>query len=241
MMPAVKRKEETISMRRLAIAVVAVGLLTARTAGAEPISVNLQSSSGGFDQVAPWQPGWFAINLGVLGIPSSSTGLYLISGLTHGSNYTVSFTATGLTNWDTLTAEVLDPVDGDDTMDPATQPSYVPAGFSTSNKLDGFSFAQDAGLARSATFVGGSAMVDADERTNFADRLIFSGLNGADTAAVTFGLRDRIGGRGFLLRLSASDGSDVSAVPEPASMLLIGTGLAGLAMRRRRAGSAKAV
>jgi hypothetical protein len=225
-------------MRRLAVALIAVGLVTARTAGAEPISVNLDSSNGGFAQEVSWSPGWFAIDLGTLQMPASSDGFFLIDGLKHGSDYTVTFNVSGIANWDMLTAEVLDPVDGDDATDPQPPPGYVPAGYSTSNKIDGFSFAQGSGLTRSALFAGGSAAVDANEASHFSDMLIFSGLTGADTARVTFGLRDRLGDRGFLLRLSASP-PVASEVPEPASMLLIGTGLAGLVARRRRLQSVK--
>ena len=215
--------------------ILALCVLLPATARAEPISISVKSSSGGFSGGDSASTGWFSIDLGTVVMPAAGTvGTFMIDGLKAGSDYTVSLVISGISGWDTLRAEILDPLDNDDRKDPADQPSYVPAGFSTSNQLDGFSFAQDSGLARSAVFAGGSASVVADEITNRGDVLMFSGIDG-DTARVTFGLRDRLGSRGFLIRFSTT-GSDSSgtAMPEPASMLLIGTGLAGLAMRRRR-------
>lgn len=220
-------------MRKLSSALAMCVVLLPAAARAEPISVDLLSSSGGFVDGSS-STGWFAIDLGDVEMPGGSTATYLINGLRAGSDYTVSFMVTGMNGWDRLTAEVLDPLDNDDALDPVDQPSYVAAGYSTSNTRDGFSFAQNSGMERSAVFVGGAAGLTADETTNRGDMLAFAGLGDANSANVTFGLRDRLGNRGFLLRLSASAGADPAPVPEPASMLLIGSGLAGLAAYRRR-------
>ena len=98
---------------------------------------------------------------------------------------------------------MLDPLgDGNDRLDPAEQPGYVPAGFSTSNEPRRAELRAGLGPERSATFAGGSATVTADEVTHRGDILVFAGLDGIEHARVVFGLRDSLAGRGFLLRIT---------------------------------------
>lgn len=223
-------------MRRMCVTVALAALLPV-AARAEPIGVSVESGTSGFSQTGTTIGGQ-TIDLGtVTMVGSGDSGLLLINGLRTWSNYNVSFTLEGIGSATTLRMEILDPEDKDDFLDAGARPTYVPAGYSTSNNLDGFSFAQAAGLERSAVFAGGVADVFADEGTHNGDILLFSGLTGANSARLSFGLRDSSGGRPFLLRLSL-EGADTLASPEPASMILMGTGLLGVAgayRRRRRA------
>ena len=217
-----------------------VALLGPPGAWAEPIALSLAGGTGvysadaGAFSVGPGN----VIDLGTVTLDGGSSTLIAVDGLAPRQDYSVTFTLDGAegSNFTTLTAEVLDPLsDGFDAQDGA-QPSYVPAGFSTSNNTDGLSFAWNSGLERSASFAnGGVAALHVDEDTNAHDLLAFHGFGPGASADVTFGVRDNLGSRGFLLRLSTDGQSGTLASnPEPASLLLLATGLVGVARIIRR-------
>ncbi|MES2291653.1 MAG: PEPxxWA-CTERM sorting domain-containing protein [Pseudomonadota bacterium] len=164
---------------------------------------------------------------------SNANNVFLrISGLT--SQYTVikNIVNNSGVAWTSIANELLDPTgDGDDGSDPALQPAFVPAGWSTSNDNDGLSFAQGGGIARTSSLF---PTVVADEFTDARDFLDFLGAtaNPGANFSIQFGLDPLANGGDVLLSQRVNTRS---AVPEPTTwaMLLFGFGAIGAAMRRQ--------
>lgn len=220
---------------RVACLAVMVGLMVPVAARAEPISVT--SGLNGFAMTGANVGS--TIDLGTIVLPNvNAVGDVMLSGFRTNTDVLVSFVLEGIGAFDTLRLELFNPWGSNNWDDPSGQAANLPKGYSSSNNSDALSFAQDSSLARSAVFAGGLATVFADELTHRGDILMFSGLAGAESARVTFAIRDGLkflkgnSQAPFLLRISAAD--PVSA-PEPASMLLLGSGLAGVIAMRRRA------
>ncbi len=135
-------------------------------------------------------------------------------------------------DWNRLANELLD--SGVDYNDPNPQPSFVPAGFSTSANGDGLSFAQGYNYARTSTVFGS---VLADEMSDNRDYLDFYNgtlLNGASDNYMTFGLQAPFSDSDEPILLMQRPNAFSQQVPDAGATLgLMAVALLGLAGLRR--------
>ena len=120
--------------RCLAAAAAAVMLVPAALA-AEPVTLSVHSAEGtGTATVTSGTLTGSTLNLGEVTLPSDGSAVLIeVTGLTANQNYLAEITIFGSTSaWNTLRAEVLDPLDDDDILDMAPYHSGVPTGYTTS-------------------------------------------------------------------------------------------------------------
>jgi hypothetical protein len=166
-------------------------------------------------------------NWGALG-----RGFVAFEGLDLGLDYTVKkhiWNNTGV-DWDLFSDELLDPTgqENDRAYDDPIAP-WVPAGFSHSNNMDDLFYAY--GIPRTSTAFA-SLLVDEMAGRDFLEYYNGSVLGSGGYEEQSFGLVNYyLENEPFLL---AQRPNEHSVVPEPGTLMLIGSGLFGLGIARRR-------
>ncbi|MEM8780050.1 MAG: PEP-CTERM sorting domain-containing protein [Cyanobacteria bacterium P01_G01_bin.49] len=213
---------------------------------AEAVTVNLHSSNVGIG----------SINVSVTGTTivieenwtSTGPGFLEFSDLELSVDYTIQkiITNNSGVDWSSFASELLDPIgDSNDTDDPLPYPSFVPAGFSTSNDEDGLSFAQGSGLPRTSTAFSGLVADEFTDARDFLDFINGNLGNGETDNFLTYGLRDNNTAnenQPFLLsqrpNVLSRPTDPTPSVPEPASLIgLLGfsaLGMSSISKRKRK-------
>jgi hypothetical protein len=165
---------------------------------------------------------------------STDVGVLLISQLEPGVDYTVAKTITnssGVT-WTRLANEVLDPAgQAEDALDSLPYPSFVPAGFTTSNDLDGLSFAQGSAIPRTSSAFSSlftDELIDVRDFLDFSDGTVPAG----GVFTVTYGLRENFGTQQPFLLVERPNVFS-RPIPEPFTFVLVGGGVAAAILRRK--------
>lgn len=167
---------------------------------------------------------------------SDGIGVLEFSQLEPLTDYTIEkvITNNSAADWTRFANELLDPLGQDeDSDDPLPYPAFVPAGFSTSNDVDGLSFAQGSGLPRTSSVWSSVLADELSDARDFLDFFDGTLTVGSTDDFMTFGLRENFGTQQPFLLVQRPNAFS-RQVPEPAAALIFGLGLAGLGFARRK-------
>jgi len=199
------------------------------------VSLSLGAGNQGLSGSSPWGVSGTDIWVEELW-DAPGMGSILVSGLESNVNYTFTkyITNNSGVDWNRFAMELLDPSGDNNDVDDIATEGWVPAGFSHSNDNDGLSFAQGSGIPRTSSAFSSRSDDEFGGRDymDFFDGLV-AGNGGTDI--ISFGLRDSdpTNNQPFLLVQRPNAVTGGPEIPEPTTMILMGLGLAGVALRNK--------